>query len=103
MMAGGLTSADNLALACVSCSLYKAARLTARDPDTGHEVALFAPRSDIWSQHFQWDGLWLKGLSAKGRATIETLRMNRPLIIAIREEEMLLGRHPPPRLSEVET
>jgi hypothetical protein len=29
-----------------------------------------------------------------GRATIATLALNRPLILAIRREEIALGRHP---------
>ena len=40
---GGATTAENLALACVSCSLRKEARQFARDPVTGHRVPLFHP------------------------------------------------------------
>jgi 5-methylcytosine-specific restriction endonuclease McrA len=43
--AGGPTVADNLALACVSCSLRKWAKQTAIDPDTGEAVPLFNPRT----------------------------------------------------------
>lgn len=42
--AGGPTTADNLALACVSCSLRKEARRSATDPDTGRAAPLFNPR-----------------------------------------------------------
>ncbi len=45
---GGATVEDNLALACVSCSLRKAARQRAVDPQTGVEAALFNPRVDSW-------------------------------------------------------
>lgn len=38
--AGGETVADNVALACVSCSLRKAARQTALDLQSGTTVAL---------------------------------------------------------------
>ena len=48
VMAGGQTVAENLALACVSCSLRKAARQTAIDPQSGEEVALYNPRHDNW-------------------------------------------------------
>jgi len=92
--AGGETVADNLALACVSCSLRKSAKQTAIDPETKTEVPLFNPRRDVWSEHFQWDGVRVVGLTATGRATIETLALNRPLILAIRREEAALGRHP---------
>src|SRR5262249_1110221 len=92
--ADGKTVADNLALACVSCSLRKSAKQTAIDPETKTEVILFNPRRDIWSEHFQWDGVRVVGLTATGRATIEALALNRPLILAIRREELALGRHP---------
>jgi len=92
--AGGETVAENLALACVSCSLRKAARQTAVDPQSGQEVALFHPRRDVWHEHFQWDGVHLVGLTATGRATVEALKMNRVLILAIRREEEAVGRHP---------
>jgi len=94
--AGGQTVAENLALACVSCSLRKAARQTAIDPQSGKEVALYNPRRDTWHEHFRWEGVYLVGLTATGRATIEALDMNRVLILAIREEETALGRHPSP-------
>lgn len=92
--AGGETVAENLALACVSCSLRKAARQTAVDPQGGQEVALYNPRRDVWHEHFQWDGVHLVGLTATGRATVEALKMNRVLILAIRREEEAVGRHP---------
>ncbi len=92
--AGGETSADNLALACVSCSLRKGARQTAVDPQTKEAVTLFHPQLEIWDEHFVWDELRLLGLTATGRATIAALEMNRSLILAIRAEEKILGRHP---------
>ena len=92
--AGGLTEADNLALARVSCSLRKAARQQAVDPQTDGEAPLFNPRRDLWSEHFKWQKVYLVGLTATGRATIQALDMNRALILAIREEETALGRHP---------
>jgi len=95
VVAGGETEIENLALACVSCSLRKGARISAIDPTTHTEVSLFNPRRDSWRLHFQWDGTMVAGLSSIGRATIEALRLNRPLIIAIREEESARGRHPP--------
>ena len=89
--ATGDTALRNLALACVSCSLRKAARQTAVDPETGEDVPIFNPRQDTWSEHFQWQGVLLVGLTTTGRATIEALQMNRPLILAIRHEEVQRG------------
>jgi len=100
LVAGGETQEDNLALACVSCSLYKSARQILEDPETGETVAIFNPRLQVWAEHFEWKGVRVVGLSAIGRATIKALRMNRALILAIRGEEELLGRHPPPKRKE---
>jgi len=92
--ARGLTVANNLALACVSCSLRKGARQTVVDPQTATQVLLFNPQCDIWSEHFAWQDVHLLGLTVTGRATIKALDLNRPLILAIRQEEAILGRHP---------
>ena len=43
--AGGQTSEENLALACVSCSLRKEARRSGLDPLTKHNVDLFQLQS----------------------------------------------------------
>lgn len=96
VVAGGETTADNLALACVSCSLRKAARQTVADPETGETVTIFNPRQQDWKKHFRWAGVQVVGLTATGRATIDALAMNRAIMLAIRAEEELLGRHPPP-------
>jgi len=93
--AAGPTTADNLALACVSCSLRKWAKQTATDPDSGKEVPLFNPRTQTWAEHFRWEGERVVPLTSTGRATVAALAMNRPLIVAIRQEETARGRHPP--------
>jgi HNH endonuclease len=92
--AGGPTIADNLALACVSCSLRKWARLAAIDPETGAEFPLFNPRTQSWAEHFRWEAETVVPLTAIGRATIAALAINRSLILAIRREEAVRGRHP---------
>ena len=94
LASGGETVAENLALACVSCSLRKGAKEMAFDSESKTAVKIFHPRTDVWSEHFEWKQTVLKGKIAKGRATIELLNLNRRLILAIREEEILLGRHP---------
>ena len=91
--ANGQTKADNLALACVSCSFRKAAKQNAFDKETNQNVSLYNPREQSWHEHFKWRGPFLEGLTATGRATIDALDMNRPLILAIRQEEMFLERH----------
>lgn len=92
---GGPTTKENLALACVSCSLRKGAQRIALDPESRRMVALYNPRRDPWQAHFRWDGIFLRGLTATGRATVEALKLNRPLIVAIRQELTDRGRQPP--------
>ncbi len=86
---------ENLALACVSCSLRKGARRSTRDPVTGMDVLLFHPRREAWSAQFAWKGNRVLGISPTGRATVDLLKMNRLLAAAIRKEERSHGRHPP--------
>lgn len=94
--AGGETTEDNLALACVSCSLRKGARLTGIDPLTREEAPIFNPRKDRWQEHFLWDDIYAGGRTPTGRATVLALAMNRTTALLIRGEESLRGRHPYP-------
>ncbi len=95
VVAGGETTAENLALACVSCSLRKGARQQLEDSETGEVVYIFNPRQQRWNAHFAWNGVELIGLTAIGRATVQALDLNRSTMLAIRAEEELRGRHPP--------
>jgi 5-methylcytosine-specific restriction endonuclease McrA len=89
----GATTLENLALACVSCSLRKAAREKARDPKTGKVVPLFNPRIHPWREHFAVSKkLRIEGRTPIGRATITALAMNREAVVAIRQELAALGR-----------
>lgn len=92
---GGKTTFDNLALACVSCSLRKGARTSAVDPDTGETTEMFHPRLHAWNEHFAFDASCeIAGRTPIGRATVVLLRLNRPLAVAIRREEHLRDRWP---------
>ena len=95
VVAGGKTTTENLALACVSCSLRKGARQELEDSETGEIVTIFNPRQQLWNEHFYWDSVKIVGITATGRATIKALDLNRATMLAIRAEEELLGRHPP--------
>lgn len=92
LAAGGPTTEDNLALACVGCSLRKAARQAATDPEDGAVVPLYNPRAQKWTDHFQLADHVVIGITPIGRATVVALDMNRPLLMAIREEQAFLGR-----------
>ncbi len=94
-VSGGATRLNNLALACVTCSLSKAARISVRDSATGQLVPIFHPRRDLWSDHFEWTAQWrVAGLTPIGRATVSALKMNRPAIVAIRRLLAVLKRFP---------
>jgi hypothetical protein len=95
LAAGGTTSEDNLALACVTCSLRKAARQRVRDPRSGNYVPLFHPRKHRWSDHFGWTrSQRVRGKTATGRATIAALGMNRSALVAIRQQLAALKEFP---------
>ena len=94
---GGPTTLQNLALACVSCSLRKSARIRARDPQTGKFVPLFNPRRDRWPEHFSLNRRYVvQGRTAKGRATAAALGMNRPHLVDLRRQLAAIGEFPPP-------
>ena len=93
---GGSDSLDNLALACESCNLYKAAATTGRDDLDDRDVPLYHPRMDRWAEHFRYDpesGM-VVGLSATGRATASRLRMNSAFQLRARLHWMRLGLYP---------
>lgn len=95
--AGGDTIFENICYSCPTCNRYKADRSIAIDPDTQEKVALFHPHRDKWQDHFTWneDATEVIGLSAKGRATITALRMNRRQLIRVRRMWVAMGEHPP--------
>lgn len=68
--------------------------MTCLDPKSGAQVPVFHPRRQDWSEHFRWVGFRIIGRTPTGRATVELLRMNREIALAIRAEEARLGRHP---------
>lgn len=92
---GGPTKLENLALACVSCSLRKGARRVATDPTSNRLVPLFNPRQQSWPNHFEWAGVLLKAKTAIARATVSALDLNRESFLRIRAEAIVYGRHPP--------
>lgn len=95
---GGLTTAENLALACYSCNQHKSARLSAIDPSTGATVRLFHPRLQQWQEHFVWEEACtdVRGVTTVGRATVEVLQLNRTGLINLRRLLYRYGEHPPP-------
>ena len=72
----GQTTIANLALSCLPCNSFKGANVAGYDPDSDELCPLFNPRTDRWTQHFEWNGPRLKGKTAIGRTTIDVLRIN---------------------------
>lgn len=71
----------------------KSNRLTSIDPVTQTDVPLFNPRRDAWQEHFLLDYATgaIRGLSPRGRASVERLRMNSPVQLAARMSWIELG------------
>lgn len=94
--AGGTLDYENLAWACPTCNASKRERTIAIDPASGKTVPLFNPRVDQWDEHFSWsaDTLRIRGKTAKGRATVRLLRMNRRGVTIIRMLLLQAGLHP---------
>jgi hypothetical protein len=67
------------------------------DPVTQERVALFNPRSQEWREHFRWedDPTRVVGITACGRATVESLLLNRTGVVNLRSLLVLAGKHPP--------
>jgi hypothetical protein len=89
---GGPTEEANLALQCPHCSLRKADKTIAADPEDGSPVPLYHPLRQKWEEHFRLDvGGLVHGKTPTGRATIEALRMNDSLPRIARSVQIRLG------------
>jgi 5-methylcytosine-specific restriction endonuclease McrA len=95
---GGSTSVENLALACQGCNNHKYDKIAAPDPVSGQLVPLYHPRRHRWEEHFAWsdDFTLIVGLTPTGRATVDTLLLNRLGVVNLRRLLLQHGEHPPP-------
>ena len=93
---GGQSLLGNLALSCRGCNSFKHNKIEGFDSLTELFVPLFNPRKDVWKEHFAWDTnpFFLIGMTASGRATIETLKLNRPQLISVRTLLKKINLHP---------
>lgn len=94
---GGRTVLENLALACQGCNAHKYTKIQGYDALLRKDVPLYHPRQDRWTDHFEWntDFSLIIGLTSKGRASVETLRLNRESVINLRQVLYVMGKHPP--------
>ena len=93
---GGTSELANLAWSCQGCNGHKLTATMAQDMATGGHAALYHPRQQRWTEHFQWsmDGLTVLGVTPTGRATVERLQLNRPSVINLRRALIAFGLHP---------
>ncbi len=101
---GGATTLDNLALACQGCNNHKYNNVVAPDLVSGQVVPLSHPRRDRWDTHFAGsdDFTLIIGLTPIGRATVETLHLNRDGVVNLRRLLYTIGQHPPARAETTE-
>lgn len=94
---GGTTAEENLWLACRLCNNAKGIKTQWLDPATNRRVALFNPRTQQWRIHFMWseDSVRVIGRTACGRATVEALNLNNEIALAVRQNWIRAGWHPP--------
>jgi len=93
----GSNKPANLAYSCYGCNRKKWIYTTAFDIHTKRKVPLFNPRTHLWNNHFSWsvDFLEIIGISDIGRATVESLKLNRSGVVNLRMATLILERHPP--------
>ena len=93
----GKTEFENLALSCHGCNLYKSNKIESFDVVSEEISKLFNPRKDVWDDHFGWaeDYAVIVGLTPTGRATVETMKLNRKGLVNRRKALYITGEHPP--------
>lgn len=94
---GGKTTLENLALACQGCNNHKYNKTEGMDPINGQVVSLYHPRKHRWNEHFAWNDEFTLfiGLTPTGRATVESLQLNRDGLVNLRKVLYAMGEHPP--------
>lgn len=93
----GKTEIENLALSCHGCNLYKSSKTEGFDIVSQENSRLFNPREDDWNDHFVWAKNYtiIVGLTPVGRATVETLKLNRKGLVNQRKALYILRQNLP--------
>ena len=82
----GATDSSNLAYACFTCNRNKGSDLASIDWDTNEIIRFYNPRSDIWAEHFRFEGFHIAALTQIGKVTEIIFRFN--------DRKRLLERNP---------
>lgn len=95
--AGGETAVENLAWSCSGCNGHKHAKIKGLDLETREKIALYNPRQQLWSEHFEWSDDFTKviGKTPCGRATVDALQLNRFGVVNLRNLLRDANLHPP--------
>jgi 5-methylcytosine-specific restriction endonuclease McrA len=90
----GETTADNLALSCLSCNRHKGSDFATIDQLTKEIVPLFNPRRQVWDEHFYLEGVIIEGKTQIGQGTARLLQLNVPNRVLERQVLMSQGLYP---------
>ena len=88
---GGLTTLENLALACLECNRHKGTDIASYDDLTGNLTAFFNPRTQIWTEHFQIQNTEIIGATPEARVVVKILQFNSAERVEQREMLIELG------------
>lgn len=93
---GGTDDPANLDLACFHCNRRKSDKMFVTG-NRDEKVPLFNPRTMRWRNHFLWssDLIRIVPLTEIGEATLRLLDLNRPRVVQLRDDDVLVNRHPP--------
>ena len=96
IVAGGTSTAENLALSCRSCNSFKGSRSSSIDPESGQEERFYHPRQDRWEDHFSVDSNSFEviALTRIGRVTALCLKINSRAQVTARQFWIQLGLSP---------
>lgn len=90
---GGETNPDNLAYSCVACNRGKGSDIASLAND-GTITRLYNPHTDIWHDHFRFEGARILPISPIGEATNRILAFNTGWRLTERQLLQALGRYP---------
>lgn len=91
---GGMTTLENLALACPYCNRAKGTDLGSIDPKTKQLTPFFNPRTQHWQEHFVLVGATIAPLTAAGRVTALIFQFNNLDRLQERERLIAIGQYP---------
>ncbi|MEM8524638.1 MAG: HNH endonuclease signature motif containing protein [Bacteroidota bacterium] len=87
----GSNNLNNLAYACSRCNWKKGTNIATVLEEDGDLIALFHPRKEIWTSHFQVDNGLIVAKTDCAKGTIQLLQMNTVELILERQALMEAG------------